>query len=418
MPIGATGLKITVLAVNYAPEPTGIAPYTAAMCRGLAARGHHVRVLTTFPHYPQWKLLPEHRSSMTRHETIDGIPVTRLRHFVPNPPTGLPRALSEVSFGARLLARRWGQPDVVICLSPALLSTAMAVGRARSRRRRPAVGVVMQDLYSAGVGETGSGGSAVAGIFTRLESAVARRVDGVAVIHDRFKRRAVEHLAVDPERVAVIRNWTHIKPVATFDEAAFRARMGWREGETVVLHAGAMGEKQGLGNVVAAARLAESRGLPIRFVLMGNGGQRAALEADAAGVSTIEFVPPLPDEDFGRALRAADALLVNERVGLNEMAVPSKLTSYFSSGTAVIAATEATSTTAEEVEAAGAGVRVEPGDPGALVSSIITLCNDPLKLRELGGSGPAYCDKVLSEDVALDVYDEWVRTLHRRRHGG
>lgn len=416
--MGTARLKIMVLGVNYAPEPTGIAPYTAAMCRGLAARGHQVRVLTTFPHYPQWQLLPEHRGSVTRHETIDGIPVTRLRHFVPNPPTGLPRAVSEVSFGARLLAHRWGRPDVVICLSPALLSTAMAAARAKTGRRRPAVGVVMQDLYSAGVGETDSGGSAIARVFTRLESAVARRVDGVAVIHDRFKRRAVQHLDVDPERVTVIRNWTHIKPVDPFEEHTFRARMGWRDDEAVVLHAGAMGEKQDLGNVVAAARLADSQRLPVRFVLMGDGGQRASLQAEASGLSTIDFLDPLPDEDFGRALRAADALLVNERVGLNEMAVPSKLTSYFSSGTAVIAATEATSTTAEEVEAAGAGVRVDPGDPAALVSSVLSLRSDPLTLRELGSSGPTYCDKVLSEDVALDAYDEWVRTLHRRRYGG
>ncbi|GAB3793844.1 glycosyltransferase family 4 protein [Nocardioides ungokensis] len=416
--MGTTGLRITVLGVNYAPEPTGIAPYTAAMCRGLAARGHQVRVITTFPHYPQWQLDPEHRSIVTRHEVLDGVPITRLRHFVPNPPTGLPRALSEVSFGTRLLARRWGRPDVVICLSPALLSTAMAAARAKVGRRRPAVGVVMQDLYSAGVGETDSGGSAVVRVFTRLESLVARRVDGVAVIHDRFKRRAVQHLDADPQRVAVIRNWTHIKPVEPFDEPAFRTRMGWREDETIVLHAGAMGEKQDLGNVVAAARLAQEQGQSLRFVLMGDGGQRAALQAQAVGVSTIEFLDPLPDEDFGRALRAADALLVNERVGLNEMAVPSKLTSYFSSGTAVIAATEATSTTAEEVDAAGAGVRVEPGDPAALVSCVVSLRNDPLTLRELGSSGPTYCDKVLSEDVALDAYDEWVRALHRQKHGG
>ena len=69
--------------------------------------------------------------------------------------------------------------------------------------------------------------------------------------------------------------------------------------------------------------------------------------------------------------------LVNERVGLNEMAVPSKLTSYFSSGTAVIAATEATSTTAEEIEAAGAGVRVEPGDPAALVAGVLACATTP-----------------------------------------
>ncbi|GAB3773369.1 glycosyltransferase involved in cell wall biosynthesis [Nocardioides ginsengisegetis] len=404
-----------MLGVNYAPEPTGIAPYTATMCRGLVARGHHVEVVTAFPHYPQWQLQPGDRRTLTRRDVRDGLGVTRVRHYVPARPTGIPRALSEISFGARLVTRSWGRPDVVICLSPALLATAMAAARTKSLGSGPALGIVVQDLYSAGVGETGSGGSVLARIFGRLESTVLGRADGVAVIHDRFKHTVVNRLGADAGRVAVIRNWTHVKPVQDFDKPAFRARMGWRTDETVVLHAGAMGEKQDLSNVVAAAQLSQSRSLPLRFVLMGDGGQRVSLERQGAGVSAIEVIPPLPDEDFGRALRAADVLLVNERPGLNEMAVPSKLTSYFSSGTAVLAATEATSTTAEELAAAGAGLRVGPGDPGALVSGVLTLRNDPLTLDELGRRGPDYCARVLSEEVALDAYDDWVRLLHRRK---
>jgi hypothetical protein len=44
--------------------------------------------------------------------------------------------------------------------------------------------------------------------------------------------------------------------------------MGWPPDETIVRHAGAMGTKQGLENVVDAAALADEQNRPIRFVLL------------------------------------------------------------------------------------------------------------------------------------------------------
>jgi colanic acid biosynthesis glycosyl transferase WcaI len=124
-----------------------------------------------------------------------------------------------------------------------------------------------------------------------------------------------------------------------------------------------MGAKQGLENVVEAARLAERQELPIRFVLAGDGNQREHLERLADGCATLEFMGPLPEPEYLRALQAADVLLLNELPGLTETAVPSKLTSYFASGRPVLAATEPGSVSADEVRASGAGVVINPGEP-------------------------------------------------------
>jgi hypothetical protein len=59
-------------------------------------------------------------------------------------------------------------------------------------------------------------------------------------------------------------------------------------------------------------------------------------------------------------MRAVDALLVSEKPGIVEMAVPSKLTSYFSTGLPAKATTEEGCTTAEEIVSSGAGVVVAP----------------------------------------------------------
>ncbi|KQW48545.1 hypothetical protein ASC77_07285 [Nocardioides sp. Root1257] len=407
-------LRVLVVGLNYSPEPTGIAPYTAKLAEGLQQRGHSVRVLTTYPHYPHWRVADGY-SGWSSAEIAGGVEIHRARHYVPARPTSARRILSEVSFGARVVGARWACPDVVICPSPALLSTAMTWLRAGVPGVGAATGVIVQDLYSAGLGETGVGGRRAADAMSILESWVLRRADGVVVIHDRFKQRVREGLGVPEDRVDVIRNWTHVPALEVpFDRSAFRHSMGWGD-ETIVLHTGAMGAKQGLANVVSAARLAESTGAPIRFVLIGDGKERTALEVQAGDCRAVDILDPLPGDDFVRALRAADLLLVNELPGLNEMAVPSKLTSYFSAGVAVLAATSEASTTAGEIAAAGAGVRVEPGDPAVLVNEVLRLREDSEQRLEMGTRGPAYCERLLSEEAALDAYEAWIQKLYRRK---
>lgn len=407
--------RVLIVGLNYAPEPTGIAPYTAGLARGLHERGHEVRVVTAFPHYPQWRV--DRDPASLESAVVPGVEVTRVRHYVPSRPTGVRRAASELSFALGAATRNWGGPDVVISPSPALFAAAAVEMRGAVGRRRPAVGVIAQDLYSAGITEVAGGGSAVVRVLTGVERRALGRADGVVAIHDRFKARMVEHLGVDPEKITVIRNWTHVAGAGEFDRAAVRTARGWRPDEFVVLHTGAMGEKQALSNVVDAARLADQSGAPVRFVLAGDGGQRAHLEEHAAGVERLEFLPPVPSEEYGRMLASADLLLVNERPGVEEMAVPSKLTSYFSSGVAVLAATSAGSTTAGEVTAAGAGFLVRPGDPQALLEAVLDRAADPGGTCRLGAHGPDYCEKVLSERSSLDSYAKWVETLAESRTG-
>ncbi len=46
---------ILIYGMNYAPEFTGVGRYTGEVGAHLAAVGHDVRVVTTPPHYPEWK---------------------------------------------------------------------------------------------------------------------------------------------------------------------------------------------------------------------------------------------------------------------------------------------------------------------------------------------------------------------------
>jgi colanic acid biosynthesis glycosyl transferase WcaI len=405
-------LHIAIIGLHYAPEPSGNAPYTTALAEGLAGRGHRVDVLTGLPHYPTWRIFPGYGAwrSTSKHDTLA---VSHLRHYVPTVPTSAKRIVMETSFGLRAAASRWHRPDVVLAVTPALLSTAVVGLRAKFGVHRPPVGVWVQDLYSQGVLETGVGGRRVAGGAQRLESSILRSAQGVAVVHDHFRERVVADLGVEPGRVRVIRNWTHLQPVPQEPAASTRDRFGWGATETVVLHAGNMGVKQGLENVVEAARLADRTEAPVRFVMLGDGNQRPALERLAQGVRSIEFIDSLPDGEFQSALGAADVLLVNEKPGVGAMSVPSKLTSYFHAVRPVLAASEPDSTTAAELAASGAGWRVDTGDPDALLGAAMKLGADADEARRMGEQGLAYARNVLSEDAAITAHEAWLQDLVR-----
>lgn len=310
-----------------------------------------------------------------------------------------------------MLFARWRSPDVLLVVSPALFSAAFVLARAKFGFKRPATGVWVQDIYSRGLEETGTGSSLSTRLMKIVEGAILRSATQVAVIHDRFKTYVCDDLGVSPSKVNVIRNWTHVQQLVPVDRAATRVRLGWHEDDIVVLHAGNMGVKQGLENVVNAARLSEESESKIKFVLLGDGNQRRHIEDLASDLSHIQFIPPLPDDEFTQALASADILLVNEMAGLREMAVPSKLTSYFSTGLPVLAATEPDSTTAGEIEYSQAGIHIAPDSAHLLLSSAEKLSADPELAEKLGAAGQFYAGNVLSEQAAIVQYNEWLSEL-------
>jgi colanic acid biosynthesis glycosyl transferase WcaI len=392
---------ICFMCLNYPPEPTGIAPYTGGLAVGLHQLGYQVTVHVSHPHYPEWSIQQGY-GQWAHFERIAGVVVKRRRHYVPRVPRGVRRLLSEISFGVRLLFAQLGSPSAAILVSPSLFATALAALRLRLTGFRSPLILWVQDIYTLGLAETGEGGG-LAGRATRwVEARTLRSADKVVVIHQRFADYAVSELGVDASRVAVVRNWTHLARPAVDDSATAKLALGWPGDVKLAVHTGNMGVKQGLENIVDAARIADERASPVHFLLVGDGGQRASLMERARGISRLTFVNTLDDEQYRQALGAADVLLVNEKPGVAAMAAPSKLTSYFHAGRPVVAATDAEGITAMELAESGAGVVIPAGQPEALLEAVLALAEDPAEAARLGVKGRLYRNEVLGERAAIE----------------
>jgi colanic acid biosynthesis glycosyl transferase WcaI len=399
------GVKVLIASINYPPEVSGIAPYAAAMAQAARDAGATVHVVTGVPHFPGRRAWPEYRRGFRWDQMVDGVRVSRRRHWVSGRSGLAGRLLQEVTFGAHTLPtiRRSGA-DVIVAITPAASALAAAVA---GRRGRPLGGVV-QDLVGNAASQSGTTNSKLGELIGRAEYALLRKVDLLGVITPRFGQIAIEH-GVSDQVVRDLPNFSHVAAsTATTDEA--REILGWPKDRYLVVHTGNIGKKQGLEVVARAARLLESGNNDIEFVVVGDGNQRAAVESVAAGCRNARFVGLLPDDQYPLALRAADLLLLCERPGVLEMSLPSKLTSYVTSGRPLLAAVQEGGITASYVTEHQIAQVVAPGDPAALIAGIAALRGDPARRDAIVGSA-AELAKSLQSSEAMHRYVSFIREL-------
>lgn len=386
--------KVLIVGINYRPETTGIAPYTTDLAEHLAASGHRTTVITGFAHYPAWRL-ERGENRLRASEVLNGVRVLRRRHYVPRSQSAIRRAAYEATFLVHGALLRPEHPDVVFGVIPSLSGGLLA--RFFAARARAPYGLIVQDLMASAARQSGiSGGKRVAGATATLERWATARARTVAIASVDFRRYLLD-IGVEGSRIVDLPNWSHVGSPTT-DRAATRERLGWPADWAVVLHAGNMGLKQGLEQVVEAARRADALAAPVFFVLMGDGSQRTVLEARARGVERLRFLPFQSEDEVPNVLDAADVLLVSERATVIDMSLPSKLTSYFAAGRPIVAAVPPGGSTAREILRSGGGVVVPVGDADELNRVVERLKDDPQWAGSLGMAGRQYAESSL--DVA------------------
>jgi colanic acid biosynthesis glycosyl transferase WcaI len=393
-------------AINYWPEPSGIAPYTTGLAEHLARSGHSVSVITGYPHYPSWRVDTAYRGWRCR-EVIAGVEVLRRRHYVPARQSVIGRGAYEATFLFNGLLSRLHPPDVIVGVIPSLSGGALA--RIFSARWHVPYGIIAQDLMSRAAEQSGMrvGGQVAAGV-ARLEAWSLRRARAVGVVSSAFVPY-VRSLGVAERRIVDLPNWI-VRPPVNATPAETRRRLEWGT-EQIVLHAGNMGLKQGLEQVLDAAATAAKSSSDIRFVFLGDGNQRSLLQRTAARLSNVEFLPSQPDAEYSAALAAADVLLLSERSTVADMSLPSKLTSYCAAGRPIVAAVRRDGATHREIERSGAGLVVPAGDSGALLAALHRLRDDPALAAELGAAGERYASTALASLEGLERGRRFVEGL-------
>ena len=408
--------RVFIVSINYAPEPTGFAPHAAQIAGHFARQGHTVSVFTGFPFAPSWRRRPEDRGRLFSRERDGNLTVRRVTHYIPRRPSSVfQRMAMEGSFGLTALMAivatmlgAAGRPDVVLYIGaqPAVAMLARVVA---ALARCPYV-VMITDLAARAALDVGMAGDRLSGLLDRFEFAAYRAAAGAIVLCDPFGQALVQH-GYPADRIRVIPSPIDVELVHPVPRTgAFRARHAIPEDALLVMHAGSMGLKQGLINVVAAAR--RTRDAHIYWVLVGAGEAMPdlieATRRDDLGHRVL-FVPFQPDEALAEMFAAADVLLLNQLSAVKDTVIPSKLLTYMAAGRPVLAAVNPTSQAARLLGKADGGVLVAPENPLALGEAARWFTNaDPAVLAAFSTRNRTYAEQHFDQRTIIAAHERFI----------
>ena len=401
-------MRVVIGGINYAPEMTGIAPHNVALCEFLRAQGVDVEMVTTFAYYPAWQKSAEDRHRLFRTDVLNGVPVHRCWHFVPEQVAAWKRILHEATFVLTSALRVFSlkRADVYVVVSPPLL-LGLASAFVTVWKRSSSIFHVQDLQPDAAVGL----GMLRPGWFTRalywLERcayANATRVSGISEeMLDAFRSKGVpeEKLILFPNGVAIPEE-SQIPA-----RGAFRAKQQYAPDEFLAVYAGNLGVKQGLDVLLDAADKLRGE-TKIRIVLCGDGAERAALAQEIAdrALTNVSMLPLQADLAYREMLVDADVSLITQQTGSGNAFFPSKLLVTLAHGSPALTVADKESALARAVAAGKFGRNIEPEQPDDLAKSFHELAQDRQLLRQWSANGREYVKKFEQRDLLANFYQE------------
>ncbi|MFH1176897.1 MAG: glycosyltransferase family 4 protein [Acidobacteriota bacterium] len=385
-------MRILYLSQYFPPEVGATQARAREMARGLVAAGHQVTVICELPNHPQGVISPGYRGKLWMRSREDGLEVIRV-WVAASPRKSFARRMAfytsfmvHAALAGAALAR--GRFDLVFATSPPLFVGGAALALARARRA-PLVFEV-RDLWPASAVELGELASPAAIRWaTRLEKACYRRARRIVVVTQGIEERLVGR-GIPAEKIALIPNGANVELFTFRADGRERLRRELSLDECfVAIYAGIFGVAQGLATVLDAAE--RLRGRPdIRFLLVGDGPEKAALLASAQqrSLANVSFLPAQPQELIPDYLSAADAALVPLRgAELFRGALPSKLFDAWACERPVVLGVDGEARAL--LEEARAGIFVPPEDAARLAAAIEQLAADPAGRAAMGRRGRA-----------------------------
>lgn len=407
-------MRILIVGLNFAPEPTGVGKYTGDMAEWLARRGHDVAVISAPPYYPFWRIGDGYSSWRWRREEITGVHVNRCPLYVPTHPTGLRRMLHLASFGvtalpAAILTARRFKPDLVAAIVPTLCSAPAALAATRIAGAKSWVHI--QDLEIDAAFELGilnRGRLRRAALAS--ERALLSRFDLVSAISTAMLARLADK-GVPSEKLASFPNWADVEKITHLPiNRALRSQFGIADDRVVALYSGSMGEKHGLNVILEAARLLV--GSRLHFVIAGDGPGRAMLADAAANLPNVTLAPLQPAERLNEFLAMADLHVLPQRPDAAELVMPSKLGAMLASGRPIVAMVAADSPVGQSL--GSSGCIVPPGDAAAAARTLQKLADDPEE-RDRMGRLAREAAMALAEDQVLSAMETRLEGLVKSR---
>jgi len=375
--------------------------------------GHEVTVVTGVPNVPSGVVYPGYRNQFRpQREQMDGIHVVRVWTYVA-PNAGFAKRIANylsymlTAVLAGLFVKR---PHVVVATSPQFFCGWAGVLLTKLRRL-PFV-LEIRDIWPESIAAVGA---MKKGWLTRLleflERTMYRSADRIVAVGEGYRDNILSKVKVG-ERITVITNGVDLEKFQPAQPDG-RFRQQWKlDAKFVCSYIGTIGMAHGLEVVLDAAEILRRAGRDdVAFCLVGDGAERARLQAAAAarGLSElVVFTGRQPRGEVPSILASSDACLIHLRGSeLFETVIPSKIFETMAMQRPILMGVRGPAR--DIVLAAKAGIAIEPDSAPSLVQALTRLADDRGLAQDLGRHARDYVAEHFDRDrLAI----EYLRLLH------
>lgn len=406
-------MRITVLTHYYTPEVNAPASRLSEVARVWREAGHEVTVVTAVPSHPRGRVYPGYANRLFQSETIDGITVLRIWTAIAANEGFARRLIGYLSYPASILINRRHLPDADVVISTSPQFFCGLAGWLLRRRTRPWI-LEIRDLWPESIVSVGAMRESWAiRLLERIEAWAYRSADAVVAVTDGFVPHIAARAPATP--IAVIKNGVDLRLFSqSAAGASLRAELGL-SGKFVAGYVGTHGMAHGLDTVIAAATLLRDRP-DIAFLMVGDGSERARLEAEARrrSLGNIRFLGQQPKARMPTIWETIDAgLVVLRRADTFKTVLPSKMFEIMAMGRPIALGVEGEA--AVLLAEAGAGMAITPEDAEALAAAVLQLAGDRAAALAMGEAGRDFVRERFDRQKLAQDYLAFIERVVRER---
>ena len=410
--------KLLIHSMIFSPDGVSTAYLMTDLAQELKQLGHDVTVLSTTPHFNiipsvvERQPLAKRRGNWLFTSDCSGIPVWHVR---------MPKKTGDVSARLKdkavfhvlslLTAAVFLEHDYDVVLSPSPPLTIGLVGSVLGLLNRCPSVYNVQELYPDFAIQQGVlSNGAVISLLRAIEKVVYRTNAALVPIAEEFSA-ILESRGVRRNKIWLIPNAVDVDLYRPLPRDNFWAREKGLVDDFVVLYAGNIGLAQDWEPLIYAARFLQE--LPIKFVVVGDGGRKEWLEETirAEGLANVVIFDYQPRDLMPYINAGCDVCTILLTREGGAVGLPSKIYGNMASGRATIVAAAEDSPLASVIRAADCGQVVPPGDPEAYTRAIVAAMQDRETLAEQGKRGREYAVRWYSKHAMAKKYDRLIHAL-------
>lgn len=378
----------------------------------LKERGHELVIVASDLNYQTGQRTVERRG-LYAEQVFDGVRVLRSYIYPAIHQSYFWRVIAFFSFmfSSIWTALRVRDVDLVMGTTPPIFQ-AVSAWVVASLRRKPFL-LEVRDLWPEfGISMGVLTNPVIIALSRWLENFLYKRATHILVNSPAYREYMIAK-GVPADKVTYIPYGTDVdmfNPMV--DGSSIRSELGI-EDKFVVLYAGALGQANDIDTLLRAAeRLKKEE--RIRFVLFGDGKERAHLESEAKRkqLHNVTFAGTRPKKDMPRIVASAYlCLAILQDIPAFRTTYPNKVFDYMAAGRASVIVIDGI--TRELIETSRGGVYVTPADDAMLAQKILELSQNPAQVKEMGANAREYLVQNLDRrdklNETLDLLEKLIK---------